>query len=129
MRCSSCDTANAPDARFCISCGTALGRACPSCSHANMTTARFCAQCGASLGEASLGKPLVADAALKQITVFFADVEGSTSLIEGLDPEGAERKLAPAIDAMQEAVRRFEGSVVRVQGDGVMAFFGAPTPQ
>src|SRR5260370_23244756 len=30
---------------------------------------------------------------------------------------------------MQEAVRRFEGSVVRVQGDGVMAFFGAPAPQ
>lgn len=30
---------------------------------------------------------------------------------------------------MQEAVRRFEGSVVKVQGDGVMALFGAPTPQ
>ncbi len=30
---------------------------------------------------------------------------------------------------MQEAVRRFEGSVIKVQGDGVMALFGAPTPQ
>ena len=30
---------------------------------------------------------------------------------------------------MQEAVRRFEGSVVRVQGDGIMAVFGTPTPQ
>jgi adenylate cyclase len=81
------------------------------------------------LDVASGQTPQVADSSLKQITVFFADVEGSTGLIESLDPEAAARRLAPAIDAMQEAVRRFEGSVVRVQGDGVMAFFGAPTPQ
>src|SRR5262249_20181043 len=49
--------------------------------------------------------------------------------IESLDPEEATGRLAPAIDAMKEAVRRFEGSVVRVQGDGVMALFGAPNPQ
>jgi adenylate cyclase len=30
---------------------------------------------------------------------------------------------------MKAAVRRFEGSVVRVQGDGIMALFGAPKPQ
>jgi class 3 adenylate cyclase len=129
MRCSSCDTPNAPDARFCISCGTALERACPSCGQANPHTARFCAQCGVALSQAPAQKPPIADAELKQITIFFADVEGSTGLIESLDPEAAATRLAPAIDAMQEAVRRFEGSVVRVQGDGVMAFFGAPTPQ
>ena len=66
---------------------------------------------------------------LKQISVLFADVVGSTALIEGLDPEEASTRLAPAIDAMKDAVRRFEGSVVRVQGDGIMALFGAPTPQ
>src|SRR5262245_21048257 len=126
MRCVGCETSNAPDARFCISCGAALARPCPSCNNANMVTARFCAQCGHALGESSAQKPQVADAALKQITVFFADVEGSTGLIESLDPEAAAKRLAPAIDAMQEAVRRFEGSVVRVQGDGIMAFFGAP---
>src|SRR5262249_1027780 len=66
---------------------------------------------------------------LKQITVLFADVLGSTALIESLTPEDAAKRLAPALTAMQEAVRRFEGSVVRVQGDGIMAFFGAPNPQ
>ena len=66
---------------------------------------------------------------LKQITVLFADVLGSTSLIESLDPEEATKRLAPAIAAMQEAVRRFEGSVIKVQGDGIMALFGAPNPQ
>ncbi|MDI1285343.1 MAG: adenylate/guanylate cyclase domain-containing protein [Reyranella sp.] len=69
------------------------------------------------------------DAELKQITVLFADVSGSTELIEDLDPEEAAKRLAPAIQAMQEAVRRFEGSVVKVQGDGIMALFGAPHPQ
>ena len=54
---------------------------------------------------------------------------GSTTLIESLDPEEGTKRLAPAIEAMQEAVRRFEGSVIKVQGDGIMALFGAPNPQ
>ncbi|MDP1748728.1 MAG: adenylate/guanylate cyclase domain-containing protein, partial [Reyranella sp.] len=50
-------------------------------------------------------------------------------MIERLDPEEAAKRLAPALGAMQEAVHRFEGSVVKVQGDGIMALFGAPNPQ
>ena len=69
------------------------------------------------------------DGELKQITVLFADVSGSTSLIEGLDPEDADKRLAPALEAMKEAVRRFAGSVVRTEGDGIMAVFGTPNPQ
>jgi class 3 adenylate cyclase len=104
---------------------------CLSCGHFNPPTARFCAQCGTSLVKTEAAKPAAApsDGELKQITVLFADVAGSTELIETLDPEAAAKRLEPAIRAMQEAVRRFEGSVVRVQGDGVMAFFGAPNPQ
>ena len=130
MRCSSCHVNNADDAKYCADCGAALVRTCVSCSHSNAPTARFCAQCGVALGDAQPpAKPSVADAELKQITVLFADVSGSTTLIESLDPEEAAKRLAPAIEAMQEAVRRFEGSVVRVQGDGVMALFGTPNPQ
>ena len=66
---------------------------------------------------------------LKQVTLLFADVSESTSLIEGLDPEDAEKRLAPALEAMKEAVRRFAGSVVRSEGDGIMAVFGTPNPQ
>lgn len=128
MRCSSCNANNAPDAKFCVDCGTALGRSCPSCHHLNPPDARFCAECGTALG-ATAAKPAPSEGELKQITVMFADVMGSTTLIEGLDPEQAAARLAPALDAMQEAVRRFEGSVVRVQGDGIMAFFGALKPQ
>lgn len=130
MRCSSCDTDNAPHAKFCVDCGAALGRTCPACSNPNSAAARFCTQCGVGLIEDRVAQSLpTTDAELKQITVLFADVSGSTKLIEALDPEEAARRLAPAIEAMREAVRRFEGSVVKVQGDGVMALFGTPTPQ
>lgn len=130
MRCSNCETDNALDAKYCVDCGAALARTCASCSHANVLTARFCAQCGATLATAApVAKAFPIDAELKQITVLFADVSGSTTLIESLDPEDAAKRLAPALEAMQEAVRRFEGSVVKVQGDGIMALFGAPNPQ
>src|SRR5215207_4269278 len=62
----------------------------------------------------------------KQFTVLFADVVGSTELIRDLDPEDARALLEPAVRAMIDAVHRFEGTVCRVMGDGVMALFGAP---
>jgi class 3 adenylate cyclase/tetratricopeptide (TPR) repeat protein len=109
----------------------ALTSTCHSCGHANVPGARYCAQCGSALAYVARAAATSAssEGELKQITVLFADVAGSTALIESLDPEEASRRLAPAIDAMKEAVQRFEGSVVRVQGDGIMAFFGAPNPQ
>jgi class 3 adenylate cyclase/tetratricopeptide (TPR) repeat protein len=62
----------------------------------------------------------------KQVTVLFADIKGSTELIEGLDPEEARKLLDPALQAMMEAVHRYEGTVNQVLGDGIMALFGAP---
>jgi class 3 adenylate cyclase/tetratricopeptide (TPR) repeat protein len=62
----------------------------------------------------------------KQVSVFFADIKDSTRLIEGLDPEAAQRLLDPAIHIMMHAVHRFEGTVNQVLGDGIMALFGAP---
>jgi class 3 adenylate cyclase/tetratricopeptide (TPR) repeat protein len=62
----------------------------------------------------------------KQVSVFFADIKDSTRLIEGLDPEAAQRLLDAAIHIMMDAVHRFEGTVNQVLGDGIMALFGAP---
>src|SRR4029077_14061460 len=53
----------------------------------------------------------------KAVTVLFADVHGSFALIEGLDPEQTAALLSPVIDAMVNAVHRFEGTVNKVQGD------------
>lgn len=62
----------------------------------------------------------------KQVTVLFADLKGSTELIDGLDPEEARALLDPALQIMMEAVHRYEGTVNQVLGDGIMALFGAP---
>jgi class 3 adenylate cyclase/tetratricopeptide (TPR) repeat protein len=62
----------------------------------------------------------------KQITVLFADIKDSMTLIRDLDPEAAQQLLDPALHAMMDAVHRYEGTVNQVLGDGIMALFGAP---
>jgi len=53
----------------------------------------------------------------KQVTVLFADLKGSTELIEGLDPEEARKLLDPALHVMMDAVHRYEGTVNQVLGE------------
>ena len=62
----------------------------------------------------------------KQVTVLFADVKGSTEVIQSLDPEDAQQLLDGVVKAMMEAVHRYEGTVNHILGDGIMALFGAP---
>jgi len=62
----------------------------------------------------------------KQVTVLFADIRGSTRLLEGLDPEAAQKLIDPVLRVMMDAVHRYEGTVNQVLGDGIMALFGAP---
>src|SRR4029453_9213268 len=52
----------------------------------------------------------------KQVTVLFADLKGSTELIQGLDPEEARGLLDPALHVMMDAVHRYEGTVNQVLG-------------
>ena len=58
--------------------------------------------------------------------MLFADLKGSTELIADRDPEEARKLLDPVLEKMMEAVHRYEGTVSRVMGDGIMALFGAP---
>ena len=62
----------------------------------------------------------------KTITALFADLKGSTALIEGLDPEEARALIDPALHLMMDAVHRYEGYVAQALGDGIFALFGAP---
>lgn len=55
--CKQCSHQNAPDARFCSGCGSALQapatkKVCPKCRTENDEQARFCNQCGTSIGPA-----------------------------------------------------------------------------
>ncbi len=64
--------------------------------------------------------------ARKVVTALFADVVGSTSLGERLDPEDFTEVVGEAVRAMAECVERFGGSVSELAGDGLLALFGAP---
>src|SRR5262245_12581846 len=151
MICTECQAENSFDAIFCDHCGARLETACPECGEPNRGGAKFCKKCGQPLdrvGAVALKteqKPAASDVRIpehlaekilasrdfmegerKQVTVLFADIRGSTSLIEKLDPEEVRRHFDPVIHIMMDAVHRYEGTVNQVLGDGVMALFGAP---
>ncbi len=66
------------------------------------------------------------DAERKQVTVLFADVSGSMDLAEGQDPEEWRKIMQRFFAILAAAVERFEGTVDKFTGDGIMAVFGAP---
>jgi class 3 adenylate cyclase/tetratricopeptide (TPR) repeat protein len=66
------------------------------------------------------------DAERKLVTVLFADVSGSMDLAEGQDPEEWRKIMQRFFAILAAAVERFEGTVDKFTGDGIMAVFGAP---
>lgn len=121
-------------------------RSCPRCEAAVAADAKFCANCGQALTQATSGdtethtrltatapEPLIAKmraakltGELKPVTALFADVVGSTTLAEQMDPEDWTAMINEAFDLMSRAVFRYEGTIAQLQGDAMLAFFGAP---
>jgi class 3 adenylate cyclase/predicted ATPase len=66
------------------------------------------------------------EAELRQITVMFCDLVGSTQLSEKLDPEDLQVLIDAYREVCSSAIRRYGGEVASFAGDGVMAFFGWP---
>jgi class 3 adenylate cyclase/tetratricopeptide (TPR) repeat protein len=62
----------------------------------------------------------------KFLTVMFADIVGSTTMVEKLDPEQSIAALDRILRIMFRATHTYGGTVNRVQGDGIVALFGAP---
>ena len=151
MICPQCQSENSAVVAFCDQCGTQLEAPCPRCGEPNRQGAKFCRRCGQAIGETpvrssplNVGTPApdtyvpkhLAEKILasrhklegerKQVTVLFADIRGSTTLVEGLDPEEAQKLIDPVLQIMMDAVHKYEGTVNQVAGDGIMALFGAP---
>ncbi len=143
MKCSACGAANPAEQKFCNECAAPFKKRCSKCGYENPPTAKFCGECAAPLGEsASTTKPKQSNASpirvaetpapeniegeRKTATALFADIRGSTALMEGLDPEAAHAIVEPVLRLMIEAVHRYEGYVARSTGDGIFALFGAP---
>ncbi len=60
------------------------------------------------------------------VTILFCDVAGSTRAAEKLDPEDWTEIINGAFEHMIKPVYEYEGTVARLTGDGILAFFGAP---
>ncbi len=153
-KCPACQRDNALSAKFCQQCGAKLARACSSCNTVIDGEAKFCPECGAPVaGTATSSEPAsrrvadytpaqlaeriwaeqtalealgAADGERKTITALFADLKGSTALIEGFDPEAVRAIIDPALQLMMDAVHYYDGYVAQALGDGIFAFFGAP---
>ncbi|MEP7359756.1 MAG: adenylate/guanylate cyclase domain-containing protein, partial [Anaerolineales bacterium] len=60
------------------------------------------------------------------VTMLFCDVKGSTAAAEQLDPEDFTEIMNGAFEHMINPVYKYEGTVARLMGDAILAFFGAP---
>jgi class 3 adenylate cyclase/tetratricopeptide (TPR) repeat protein len=62
----------------------------------------------------------------KLATVLFADLVGSTQLLDGQDPEITRRRVTTFFDGVQRCIETHGGTVEKFAGDAVMAAFGIP---
>ena len=60
------------------------------------------------------------------VTMLFCDVHNSTATAEKLDPEEWTEIINGAFEYMIRPIYKFEGTVARLMGDAILAFFGAP---
>ena len=64
----------------------------------------------------------------REITVVFCDLRGFTAFAETTEPEETMTVLRQYHEALGELVFRFEGTLERFTGDGLMVFFNDPMP-
>ncbi|WP_082182034.1 adenylate/guanylate cyclase domain-containing protein [Aestuariivita boseongensis] len=144
--CIACGSSLPAGARFCPSCGVSQIVQCSSCGTELQLKARFCHACGSPApqndgegvtpnhssvrdrGKASNARPGDTEAR-KHITVLFADIVGSTRLVEGLDPEDAKGFLKRSIEGLSPCIEAAGGVVAKIMGDGIFCVFGAPLAQ
>ena len=65
----------------------------------------------------------------KILTIFFTDIGNFTNLSEILSPEETVNHLNHYFRGMCTAILEYNGTINRFQGDAILAFWGAPTPQ
>jgi class 3 adenylate cyclase/tetratricopeptide (TPR) repeat protein len=95
--------------------------ACAHCGEQNPERARFCLACGTPFPDAARDVET-----RRTVTVVFADLVGSTSIGEGLDPEAHRRVQSRYFDELRAVLERHGGTVEKYIGDAVMAVFGTP---
>jgi adenylate cyclase len=72
------------------------------------------------------GKPLTEAGEKREMTVFFSDIAGFTSLGEQLTPDSTVRLLNHYLSAMSKPIAEHKGIIDKYIGDAIMAFWGPP---
>jgi len=148
--CPNCGTQLPGGARFCTQCGYQIGATppvttMPVVSPTRQTPADL-ADSSPSIQPAPVGEDRVRhylptgleskleaarashskEGERRIVTILFCDVTGSTSMAEKLDPEEWTVIMNQAFERLIAPVYRYEGTVARLMGDAILAFFGAP---
>jgi class 3 adenylate cyclase/HAMP domain-containing protein len=87
---------------------------------------RFLAPQVAQLIASSDGHDSLLDSHRREVTVVFCDLRGFTAFTESTEPEEAMAVLREYHAALGELIFRYEGTLDRFAGDGVMILFNAP---
>jgi class 3 adenylate cyclase/tetratricopeptide (TPR) repeat protein len=119
--CARCTRPLPADSRFCPNCGYPVDAPTPLDVERQ---ARAFAAAPTALADKARAATFAGER--KPVTAVFADIVGSTSILETLDPETWTAIVNDALEAISRAVYRYEGTVARLMGDGLLAFFGAP---
>ena len=61
-----------------------------------------------------------------EVCVVFTDIRGFTGISESLSPEAVTSLLTRYFDRMVGSIHRFDGTMDKFMGDGMMVLFGAP---
>jgi len=94
--------------------------ACRTCGTEPLENARFCHGCGSPVQAGDI------HAEYKQVTVLFADVVHSMDIAAAVGAERLREIMAGLVDRAAVVVKRYDGTVDKFTGDGIMAVFGAP---
>ena len=126
--CTACSSPLPDGARFCMNCGQPVipaGGSDPTAAVASDERhAALAASAPQTLVEKLRAPRLTGER--KPVTALFADVVGSTSIAETMDPEEWTAILNGAFEVMSQAIHRYEGTIAKLLGDAILAFFGAP---
>ena len=134
LACPNCGTELPSEAQFCFSCGHATTGEAPAAE----PTAP---QSAPDPKEARIEQYIPAELLAKMesarasggmqgerrvVTMLFCDVQGSTAAAGKLDPEEWAEIMNGAFEHLISPVYRYEGTLARLMGDAILAFFGAP---
>ena len=74
------------------------------------------------------GQPAELAGDTRELTVYFSDLAGFTTIAESRTPDELVKLLGAYFDAMSQVIAAEQGTLDKYLGDGIMAFWGAPLP-